>query len=80
MLDLNRSAARTASGGAWSGVTQWGGGGGQRGTYLLLILDLPPGQRAVDELDHHVEQGPEVVLPAHLLPGDTGRRQMPGLR
>lgn len=34
--------------------------------YLLLVLDLPPRQLPVDELHQHVEQRPQVVVPAHL--------------
>lgn len=37
-------------------------------THLFLVFDFAPGQAAVDKLNHHVEEGPQVVLPAHLLP------------
>ena len=30
--------------------------------YLFLVLDFPPGQLSVGELDHHVEERPQVVV------------------
>ena len=41
-------------------------------SHRVLVLNLPPGELSGHELDQHVEQGPEVVLSAELLPAVRG--------
>lgn len=37
-----------------------------------LVLDLPPGQLTHSKLHQHVEEGPQVIMAAHLLGGKGG--------